>query len=118
MEEKFKLLFRIYLQKKPKIVYNLKYNKNNYNIVFNDWLNFKKDNHPVTFIVKYPIISSVFEMHKQKGNRIIIYHSSNNSHMLVIACLDNKRISTLLPYYEIDLKISKLKGVSFLAIYQ
>lgn len=118
MEDMFGFLFKLYLLKKPDIIYNIKYNNTNYNMVLNDWSRYKKGNTNTDFILKYPYLSAIFEQHKNNDNHIILYHSKNNDYLMVMACLNKRRINTIIPYMVHSEKLLKIKHLNFLAIYQ
>lgn len=76
-------------------------------MVLNDWFMYKKGNIDTDFILNFLYLCAIFEQHK--NNHIILYHSRNNDYLLVMACLNKKRVNTIIPYMVHSEKLLKIK---------
>lgn len=100
------------LIKKPVNIFSIDKSVEKYENVLELWKKFKKDRKNMTYK-----IYCIFMIHLQEDNHIIMYHSKFKNNSLIMCKINNKYYNYILPYIEINNKLSILKNTNFIAYY-
>ena len=102
------------LKKNPLNVFSVSHMVNNYIEVIYLWNKFKKTNYYYDYTIR-----SLFNIHLEESDHIIMYYSKNQNEILLLCKQNNIYFNCKIPYmtFHCD-KIEKMKNTNFVAIYK